>query len=111
MRRAGGWLFVGVLVAACGTNSTDDTAAPACNGVSPAELVAEQTPEGQCPTHPTVLIGTGTEGSACSASSDCAPACCACPGASTGADVAECANGNCLDGETACCLYAQQCGQ
>jgi hypothetical protein len=58
-----------------------------------------------------MLTGTGVEGTACSDPTDCAPTCCACPGTSTGADVAECSNGNCLDGATACCLYALQCAQ
>jgi hypothetical protein len=101
----------GLLVVACGGSPTEDPVAPACSGVSPANLATEQTPAGQCPSHPTILIGTGVEGDACSEPTDCAPVCCSCPGEGTGALVAECNNGNCLDGATECCLYAQQCAQ
>jgi hypothetical protein len=100
------------LVVACGSNSEQtDEVAPACSGVSPANLAYEQTPAGQCPKTPTLLTGTGTVGTPCSSADDCAPVCCSCPGTSTGADVAECNNGNCLDGATECCLYQQQCAQ
>jgi hypothetical protein len=99
-----------LLIAACGS-ATDDVVAPACQGVSPVNLQDEQTPAGQCPAHPMTLTGTGVVGTACSDATDCAPVCCTCPGTSTAADVAECSNGNCLDGNTACCLYAQQCAQ
>jgi len=113
--RAGGaaWSLCGVvlLVAACTSSSADDAVAPACKGVSPENLQYEQTPAGQCPSHPTTLTGTGVVGTACSEATDCAPVCCTCPGTSTGAAVAECSSGNCLDGNTTCCLYAQQCAQ
>jgi hypothetical protein len=110
--RGAAWsMWVGVLVAACGSTTTDDVVAPSCNGVSPANLESEQTQAGQCPTHPTILTGTGLEGDACSDPTDCLPTCCTCPGTTTGADVAECSNGNCLAGDTACCLYALQCAQ
>jgi hypothetical protein len=100
-----------MLVAACGASSQNDAAAPACNGVSPANLAYEQTTAGQCPATPTILTGTGTVGTSCSDPTDCAPVCCTCPGSHASADVAECSNGNCLDGATACCLYALQCAQ
>jgi hypothetical protein len=100
-----------LLVAACESTTADDVVAPACNGVSAENLQSEQTPAGQCPTHPMILTGTGVVGTACSDPTDCAPVCCSCPGTTTGADVAECSGGNCLDGSTACCLYALQCAQ
>jgi hypothetical protein len=110
--RAGGAIGgVCLLVAACGSSTADDVAAPSCDGVSPANLEYEQTPAGQCPAHPTMLTGTGMVGDACSDATDCLPTCCTCPGTSTGAAVAECSNGNCLDGNTACCLYGLQCAQ
>jgi hypothetical protein len=110
-RRVGAPLLaVLVLVVACGGSASDEVA-PACNGISPANLAYEQTAAGQCPTTPKLLTGTGTVGTGCSDATDCAPFCCQCPGTSMGADVAECSNGNCLDGSTACCLYQQQCAQ
>lgn len=112
MRLMGWVLAAGLLVAACGGSSAPtDATGPACNGVSPASLVAEQTQAGQCPATPTTLTGTGAAGTACSDPSACAPVCCTCPGAAASADVAECYQGNCLDGSTACCLYAGQCAQ
>jgi hypothetical protein len=101
----------GFLLAACGSTPDSDAIAPACNGVSPANLTYEQTQAGECPTTPTLLTGKATVGTPCSEATDCAPVCCQCPGTTTGADVAECSNGNCLDGATACCLYALQCAQ
>jgi hypothetical protein len=102
---------VGLLVVACGSSATDDEVAPACRGVSPENLQYEQTPAGQCPAQPMTLTGMGSEGDSCSTATDCAPAKCTCPGTTECAYVAECAGGNCLDGETACCLYGLQCAQ
>ena len=104
-------LAAALLVVACGQGEQEDEVAPACNGVSPANLVSESTQAGQCPQDPTTLTGQATVGQQCSDATDCAPTCCSCPGTSGGADVAECNNGNCLDGATACCLFALQCGQ
>jgi hypothetical protein len=104
-------LAAALVVAACGEGEQTDEVAPACNGVSPANLIAEQTTAGECPQNPSTLTGKGTAGQQCSDSTDCAPFCCSCPGTNQGADVAECSNGNCLDGSTTCCLYALQCGQ
>lgn len=111
MKHAFAIAVVGALaLAACNDAASSDVNAPACNGVSPSTLTSEQTPSGQCPQNPTTLTGTGTEGTACSDPTDCAPVCCQCPGTSQGAAVAECNGGNCLDGATVCCLYGLQCG-
>ena len=100
-----------LLVVACGDGAPVDATGPACRGVSPATLEMDQTPAGQCPSPPKNLTGTGASGTPCSQAADCAPVCCTCPGAGVSADVAECSNGDCLDGATACCLYALQCAQ
>ncbi|HEY3820022.1 MAG TPA: hypothetical protein VGL81_22810 [Polyangiaceae bacterium] len=107
-----GWLGVAsLLVAACTSSAADDEIAPACGGVSPANLESEEAPDGGCPASPMTLIGMGGVGDACSDPTDCAPAKCTCPGTTGCAWVAECSNGNCLDGNTACCLYGLQCAQ
>jgi hypothetical protein len=99
------------VVAACSSSdSADDSVGPACNGVSATGLAMEQTAAGQCPASPRTLTGTATVGQACSDSTDCAPLCCQCE-AGGSAVVAQCSNGNCLDGSTTCCLYSAQCGQ
>ena len=109
MMRAGWPLLVGAFVlVACSTTTQDDENYPACNGVSPADLATEATAAGACPTHPKTLIGTATVGSPCAQASDCMPYCCMCPNAGS-ADVAQCSNGSCLDGDTTCCLFALQC--
>jgi hypothetical protein len=109
-RGALGSLALGcVLVVACGNSETDDIAAPACKGVSPAGIQYDEEADGGCLAHPVTLLGTGSEGDSCSQATDCAPAQCTCPGTTTCAWVAECSNGNCLDGDTACCLYGLQC--
>ena len=90
-----------------------DATGPACNGVSPASLVAEQTQAGQCPATPTTLTGTGAAGGRVLRldAADCLPQCCSCPGTGGTAAVAECNGGNCLAGEMACCLYGLHCTQ
>jgi hypothetical protein len=99
-----------LVVAACGSSNGDsDVDAPACGGTSPANLIAEQTPSGTCPAVPTTLTGGQTGGQSCTDTTDCKPQCCSCPGTGGGAAVAECANGNCVYGDTVCCLYAEQC--
>jgi hypothetical protein len=98
-----------LVVAACSQGSSTSAYGPACNGVSPAGLTTEATPDGQCPSQPTHLTGTATVGQPCSDPAACAPTCCTCPGTGTKALVAHCSNGNCLDGATACCLFSQQC--
>src|SRR5579863_1168813 len=100
------------IVAACGaSNASTDSIAPACNGFALVGLAVEQTQAGQCPTSPMNLTGTVSTNAACSQSTDCAPFKCTCPGTGDCAYVAQCANGNCLDGSDTCCLYSQQCGQ
>lgn len=112
MRRGAGGLALAaaLVVAACGSSNGDgDVNAPACGGTSPADLIAEQTPAGTCPSTPSTLTGTATGGQSCSDTTDCLPQCCNCPGTGGSAAVAECNGGNCVYGDTVCCLYAQQC--
>jgi hypothetical protein len=97
-----------VLLACNSTTTQDDTVYPACNGVSPEGLATEATSAGACPAHPKTLVGTATVGSPCGQSTDCQPYCCQCPNGGS-SDAAECSNGNCLDGDTTCCLFAAQC--
>jgi hypothetical protein len=103
---------VGCLLAvACG-DEAEDVTAPACNGVSPANIQYDEAVDGgACPDQPVTLLGTESEGDSCSEATDCAPTKCMCPGTTTCAWVAECSNGNCLDGNTACCLFGLQCAQ
>ncbi|MGD0527105.1 MAG: hypothetical protein ABSE49_18320 [Polyangiaceae bacterium] len=100
-----------LLIVACTSNPEEDEVAPACNGVSPTGIQYDQLADGGCLAHPVTLLGSGGEGDSCSEATDCAPAKCTCPGTTTCAWVAECSNGNCLDGDTACCLYGLQCSQ
>ena len=99
---------VAVLVAACASTVQQDAMYPACNGAPSAGLATESTSSGQCPSHATSLVGTGTLGAPCTQATDCAPTCCQC-GNGQGSAVAQCANGSCLDGADTCCLYARQC--
>lgn len=94
---------------ACGETATQDTLYPSCNDAPSDGLATEATSGGQCPAHPTTLIGTLTVGSPCTEAGDCKPYCCQCSNGQ-GALVAQCAHGSCLDGSDTCCLYAEQCG-
>ena len=100
-----------VLVACSSSDAADDDVGPACNGVSATGVAIEQTQAGKCPMPPATLTGTATFGQPCSDSTDCAPFCCTCPGSGAQASVAQCSHGNCLDGSTTCCLFAEQCAQ
>jgi hypothetical protein len=100
--------FVVLVLAACSSSAQDDTLYPACNGISPAGLASESTSKGACPTSPTMLTGKATVGTACSTAADCLPYCCSCTNG-TGALVAQCSNGSCLDGNDTCCLFTHQC--
>jgi hypothetical protein len=105
-------LALGCLLAvACGNSETDDEVAPACRGVSAVGIQYDEEADGGCLAHPVTLLGTAGVGDSCSVATDCAPTRCGCAGSSTCAWVAECSNGNCLDGDTACCLYGLQCAQ
>lgn len=106
------WLAVtSLLVVACTSDAEEDEIAPACSGVSPAGIQYDEDSDGGCLAHPVTLLGSAGEGDSCSQATDCAPTKCTCPGTSTCAWVAECSNGNCLSGDTACCLYGLQCAQ
>lgn len=111
MRRLFAAITVAAVAAACSSSDAEnDPVGPVCSGESPNGLAMEQTAAGQCPTSPKTLTGTATVGQACSDATDCAPVCCQCAAGGSAA-VAQCENGNCLDGSTTCCLYSQQCGQ
>jgi hypothetical protein len=97
-----------VVLAACGTTTTQDALYPACNDSPTEGLVSESTSGGKCPTHPTMLVGQGTVGSPCTQAADCAPICCECSDGQAAA-VSQCAHGSCLDGTDTCCLYSLQC--
>jgi hypothetical protein len=97
------------LLAACtATAPQQDALYPSCNDAPTEGLASEATSRGQCPTHPTTLVGRGTVGSACSQASDCAPTCCTCSSGQA-ALVAQCAHGSCLDATDTCCLFTSQC--
>ena len=100
-------MVAGAGLVACSNDAAEDPYAPVCNGASGAGLYTEAV-AGECPAHPVTLTGKAMEGDACSVSTDCAPTCCSCP-AQGSTDVAVCSNGSCLDGATACCLYAMGC--
>jgi hypothetical protein len=72
------------------------------NAVNVNGLETEGSSSGQCGAA-FVLTGTVPMGGACGSSSDCAPACCACPTGPGQVRAALCSNGACASATDACC--------
>jgi hypothetical protein len=105
--------LAGVLLAVCGTSCNSGgggsgTAGETCpvgfdGGTLQGGTLAASS-NGQCANQ---LTGTQQNGGACQESSDCAPACCACPGSDRTAQVAWCNQGTCEVGPEACCAWIE----
>jgi hypothetical protein len=105
--------FVLTLVLACDQTTTIDQA-PECASIDPTGLVSESAATGSACPAPEVLKGTVPESGACTQSSDCQAACCACVGGGKSALAALCDNGTCASPGDTCCVFrgigTTQCG-
>jgi hypothetical protein len=104
---------IAAIAVACNQTTTINQA-PECASIDPTGLVSESAPSGSaCPT-PQVLKGAVPASGACTQSTDCAPACCACVGGGKSSLAALCDNGTCASAGDTCCVFrgigTNQCG-
>ena len=88
-----------------GSGSTGSNGALSCKGTpTPVSDLESESSSFGCGSAP-LLHGDAGAGDSCQSPSDCTPTCCACPAGKKydSALVVACANGKCVDSQTACC--------